>query len=100
MYVRREWPGISFDAAREVIAGYDGDSAGLEAMQGRIAAFRLSCCFERLKRSGRFEEVFIDDPFDPDGQVSVRLNEREWQSLNADSTHLGMPRDPHKPSLN
>ena len=66
-------------------------------MQDRITAFRLSCCFERLKRSGRFEEVYIDDPFDPNGEVSVRLNEGEWRSLNANSTHLGMP---HDPSLN
>ena len=94
MYVRRERPGIRFDAAREIIAGFAGNPARLEEMQGRIAAFRLSCCFERLKRAGRFEEVFIDDPFDPDGQVSVRLNEGEWRSLNAESTRTGTPRDP------
>jgi hypothetical protein len=100
MYVRRERPGISFDAARQVIAGYARDPARLEEMQGRITAFRLSCCFERLKRSGRVEDVFIDDPFDPDGQVAVRFNERELRSLNADPTRLGMPREPHDPSRN
>jgi len=89
MYIRRERSGISFDLAREVIAGYAGDPARLEEMQGRITVLRLSCCFERLKSSGRFKEVFIDAPFDPDGQVWVRLNEREWRSLNADSTRPG-----------
>jgi hypothetical protein len=100
MYVRRERPGISFDATREVIAGYAEDPSRLEEMQGRIMAFRLSCAFERLKRSGRFEEVFIDDPFNLDGQVSVMLNEGEWQSLNADSIRPSMPRSPHRPSSN
>ena len=86
MYVRRLHPGISFDTARALIAEYAADPAGLEDLSGRITAFRLACCFERLKRSGRFEDVFIDDPFDPDGAVSVKLTEAEWQSLNAAST--------------
>ena len=49
-------------------------------------AFRLSCCFERLKRAGRFEDVLIDDPFDPEGVVSVKLTEAEWRSVNRAST--------------
>jgi len=82
MYVRRLNPGISFDAARALIAEYAADPARLEELSGRITAFRLSCCFERLKRSGRFEDVLIDDPFDPDGAVAVKLTEAEWQSVN------------------
>ena len=39
----------------------------------------------RLKRSGRFEDVLIDDPFDPEGQVAVKLTEEEWQSVTAAS---------------
>jgi hypothetical protein len=42
-----------------------------------------------LKRSGWFEDVFIDDPFDPEGAVSVKLTEAEWRSVNPAST----PRD-------
>jgi hypothetical protein len=86
LYVRRLHPGIRFNAARALIAEYAADPARLEDLSGRIAAFRLACCFERLKRSGRFEDVFIDDPFDPDGDVSVKLSEAEWQSANAAST--------------
>jgi hypothetical protein len=100
MYVRRERPGISFGAAREVIAGYAADPAKLEELTGRVTAFRLSCCLERLKRSGRFEDVLVDDPFDPEGGVSVVLTEGEWRALNAGPPRPGMPRGPHDPSLN
>ena len=82
MYVRRLNPGISFDAARALITEYAADPARLEELSARITAFRLSCCFERLKRAGRFEDVLIDDPFDPEGVVSVKLTEAEWQSVN------------------
>ena len=82
MYVRRLNPGISFDAARALITEYAADPARLEELSARITAFRLSCCFERLKRSGRFEDVLIDDPFDPDGAVAVKLTEAEWHSVN------------------
>jgi hypothetical protein len=77
LYVRRMRPGLSFDAARALIAEYADDPARLEELSGRITAFRLSCCFERLKRSGRFEDVFTDDPFDPEGAVRVKLTEAE-----------------------
>ena len=80
MYVRRLHPGIGFDTARALITEYAGDPARLEDLFGRITVFRLSCCFERLKRSGRFEDVLIDDPFGPEGAVSVKLNEAEWRS--------------------
>ena len=82
MYVRRLNPGISFDAARALITEYAADPARLEELSARITAFRLSCCFERLKRAGRFEDVLIDDPFDPDGAVAVKLTEAEWHSVN------------------
>ena len=85
MYVRRLHPGISFDAARSLIAQYAADPARLAELSDRIAAFRLSCCFERLKRSGRFEEVLIDDPFDPDGIVAAKLTEAGWRSVNPES---------------
>jgi hypothetical protein len=91
IYVRRQRPGISFDTARALIAEYAADPARLEDLSGRIAAFRLSCCFERLKRSGRFEDVLIDDPFDPEGAVSVTLTEAEWQSVNLNP--VSTPRD-------
>jgi hypothetical protein len=91
MYVRRLRPGIGFDTARALIAGYAADPARLEELSGRIAAFRLSCCFERLKRAGRFEDVLIDDPFDPEGVVSVTLAAAEWGPVNPaaprDSSH-------------
>ena len=32
------------------------DLARLDDLCGRMMAFRLSCCFERLKRAGRFTE--------------------------------------------
>jgi hypothetical protein len=83
MYVRRLHPGISFDTARILLAEYAADPARLADLSGRIAAFRLSCCFERLKRAGRFDDVLIDDPFDPEGTVAVTLSEAEWRSANA-----------------
>src|SRR5262245_16981368 len=62
MYVRRLHPGISFDTARALIAEYAVDPVRLADLSARVTAFRLSCCFERLKRAGWFEEVLIDDP--------------------------------------
>jgi hypothetical protein len=85
IYVRRLLPGITFEDARALIAEYAADPARLEDLSGRITAFRLACCFERLKRCGRLEDVLIDDPFDLDGIVSVRLTEAEWRSANATS---------------
>jgi hypothetical protein len=82
MYIRRLHPGISFDTARTLLAEYAADPARLEDVSSRITAFRLSCCYERLKRAGRFEDVLIDDPFDPEGVVSVKLTEAEWRSVN------------------
>jgi len=100
MYVRRLNPGISFDAARALITEYAADPARLEELSARITAFRLSCCFERLKRSGRFEDVLIDDPFDPDGAVAVKLTEAEWRSVNPASTPRDVSHGPHDFSLN
>jgi hypothetical protein len=54
MGVRRERPGIRFDTDQALIAESAADPARLEGLCGRIAAFRLSCRFERLKRPGRF----------------------------------------------
>jgi hypothetical protein len=90
LYVRRLRPGISLDAAQVLLAEYAADPARLAELSGRITAFRLACCFERLKRAGRFEDVFIDDPFDPESDVSVKLTEAEWRSVNRSSP----PRDP------
>jgi hypothetical protein len=100
MYIRRLHPGISFDAARALLAEYAADPAGLADLSSRITAFRLSCCFERLKRAGRFEDVFIDDPFDPDGAVLVKLTEAEWLSFNPASTPRDSSHGPHDFSLN
>jgi hypothetical protein len=100
MYIRRLNPGISFDAARTLITEYAADPARLEELSARITAFRLSCCFERLKRSGRFEDVLIDDPFDPDGVVSVKLTEAEWHSVNPASIPRDVSHGPHDFSLN
>ena len=100
MYVRRERPGISFDTARALITEFAADPARLAELSGRITAFRLACCFEWLKRSGRFEDVLIDDPFDPEGAVSVKLTEAEWQSANRASTPLDCSHGPHDFSLN
>jgi hypothetical protein len=86
MYLRRLHPGISFHAARARLADYAADPARLAELSGRIAAFRLSCCFERLRRAGRFEDVFIEDPFDLEGVVAVELTEAEWRSVNMAST--------------
>jgi hypothetical protein len=82
MYFRRLHPGIGFDAARALIARYAADPARLAELSDQIAAFWLSCCLERLKRSGRLEDVVIDDPFDPDGIVVAKLTEAGWRSVN------------------
>jgi hypothetical protein len=100
MYVRRLHPGISFDAARALITEYAADPARLAELSGRITAFRLSCCFERLKRSGRFEDVLIDDPFDLEGVVAVKLTEAEWRSINPAPTPRDSSHGPHDFSLN
>jgi hypothetical protein len=100
IYARRLRPGIGFDAARALLAEYAADPARLADLCGRITAFRLSCCFERLKRSGRFEDVLIDDPFDPEGVVSVKLTEAEWQSVNPASTPRDTSHGRHDFSLN
>jgi hypothetical protein len=52
MYIRRLHPAMSFGTAPALIAEYAADRARLEDSSGRNTAFRLSCCFERLKRSG------------------------------------------------
>jgi hypothetical protein len=100
IYVRRLYPGIRFNAARALIAEYAADPARLEDLSARITAFRLSCCFERLKRSGRFEDVLIDDPFDPDGAVSVKLTDAEWQSVNLAAVSRDSSHGPHEFSRN
>ena len=100
LYARRLRPGIGFDAARALIAEYAADPARLADLCGRITAFRLSCCFERLKRAGRFEEVLIDDPFDPEGAVSVKLTEAQWQSVDRASTPRDTSHGRHDFSLN
>jgi hypothetical protein len=100
MYIRRLHPGIGFGTARALIAEYAADPAKLEDLSARIAAFRLSCCFERLKRAGRFEEVLIDDPFDPEGDVSVKLIEAVWRSVNSVSAPRHSSLGPRDFSLN
>ena len=100
MYVRRLNPGINFDAARALITEYAADPARLEELSARITAFRLSCCLERLKRAGRLEEVLIDDPFDPDGAVAVKLTEAEWRSVNPELAPRDSWHGPRDFSLN
>src|SRR4051812_1167698 len=100
MYIRRLQPGISFEAARALLAEYAAGPAGLADLSSRITAFRLSCCFERLKRSGRFEDVLIDDPFDLDGIVAVKLSEAEWPSVNPELAPRDSWHGPHDFSLN
>ena len=100
IYLRRERPGISFSTAQALIAEYAADPARLEELAGRITAFRLACCFERLKRAGRFEDVLIDDPFDLEGTVSVRLTEAGWRSVNRASPPGDAAHGPHDFSRN
>jgi hypothetical protein len=100
LYVRRERPGISFDDARTLIAQFAADPARLADLSGRITAFRLACCFERLKRAGRFEDVLIDDPFDLEGTVTVKLTEAEWRSVNLVAAPRNSSHAPHDFSLN
>jgi hypothetical protein len=77
MLVRRERPGIKFGAARRLLSGYAGDPAKLAEFSAKIQAFRLSCAFERLKRAGLYEDVYLGDPFDLEGEVSVRLSDED-----------------------
>jgi hypothetical protein len=95
LYLRRHHPGISFDSARALITQYADDPARLKELAGRITAFRLACCFERLKRAGRFQDVFIDDPFDLEGTVSVRLTEAGGRSVNRASPPGDASHGPH-----
>ena len=93
IYARRLRPGIGLDAARAFMAEYVADPARLADLSDRFAAFRLACAFERLKRAGRIEEVFIDDPFDLDAEVSVKLTEARWQAANRESPPGDAPPD-------
>jgi hypothetical protein len=93
LYARRLHPGIGLDAAFALMAGYADDPARLAEISDRFAAFRLACAFERLKRAGRLEDVYIDDPFDPDGEVSVKLTEARWQAANRESPPGDAPPD-------
>jgi hypothetical protein len=93
IYIRRLHPGIALDAARGLMAEYAADPARLADLSDRIAAFRMACAFERLKRAGRIEDVFIDDPFDPEAEVSVELTEARWQSANRESPPRDAPPD-------
>jgi hypothetical protein len=96
MLVRREQPGIKFGAARRLLAEYADDPAKLGELSGKIRAFRLSCAFERLKRAGLYEDVLLGDPFDLEGEVSVRLSEEDRRFFNSDPTereiHIRMQR--------
>src|SRR5512147_1983567 len=83
LYARRLRPGIGLDAALALMADYAADPARLDDLCSRITAFRLSCCFERLKRAGRFEDVFIDDPVGLEGVVAVGVTEAQWRALHA-----------------
>jgi hypothetical protein len=91
LYARRLHPGIGPDDALALMAGYADDPARLADLSERFAAFRLACCFERLKRAGRFEKVSIDDPFDPEAEVSVKLTEARWQSANREAPSRDAP---------
>ena len=86
LFVRRERPGIKVSTARELLASYAADPTKMEELAERIQVFRLCCCFERLKRAGLYADVTIEDPFDPDGQVAVKLTEADWQFFNSNPT--------------
>jgi len=86
LFVRRQRPGIGLGPAQQVLAGYVSDPAKLEELATKIQAFRLSCGFERLKRAGLYEAVSLGDPFDPDGEISVKLTEEDWQFFNSNPT--------------
>jgi hypothetical protein len=83
MFIRRERPGIGYGAARRLLATYAADPVKRDELAERISAFRLSCCLERLKRAGRYDDVRIDDPFDPDCKISVTLTEADWAFLKS-----------------
>jgi hypothetical protein len=93
LYARRLRPGIGLDDARAFMAEYVADPAQLADLSDRFAAFRLACAFERLRRAGRLEEVFIADPFDIEAEVSVRLPEARWRSADRESSPRDAPPD-------
>ena len=84
LFARRQQPGIGFGAARRFLADYAADPVKNQGLVERINAFRLSCCLERLRRSGKLAKISIGDPFEPDSQVSVTLTEADWRLLNSD----------------
>ncbi len=45
-------------------------------------------------------DVLIDDPFDPEGAVSVKLTKAEWRSVNPASTPRDSSHGQHNFSLN
>jgi hypothetical protein len=83
LFARRQRPGIGYGAARRLMAAYTADPVKCQELEDRINAFRLSCCFERLKRAGYLADFTIGDPFDPESNVAVTLTEKDWQFLNS-----------------
>ena len=86
LFIRRERPGIKVSTARELLASYTGDPTKMEELSERIEVFRLWCCVDRLKRAGLYEDVSIEYPFYPDGQVAVNLTEADRQFFNSNPT--------------
>jgi hypothetical protein len=86
MLVRRERPGIKLSSARRLLAAFASDPAKVEELKAKIQAFRLSCGLERLKRAGLIEEMYLGDPFDLEGEVSVSLSEEDWRFWNSNPT--------------
>lgn len=100
MYVRRGRPWLTLEATRTELVRTVSEQGGWEALSGRVSAFRVSCCLERLRRIGRVDQVWNEDPFDLSGVVSVTLSESEWRERHGDSTGSVGPAVEEDPSRN
>ena len=88
-YDRRPRQGFGLPDRQAPVAEVAAGPPGPEDLPTRIAAFRLFCGFERLTRSGRFEDALIDDPFDAEGTTPMKVTKAGWRSIDPAST----PRD-------
>ncbi|HMB03368.1 MAG TPA: hypothetical protein VKP69_06460 [Isosphaeraceae bacterium] len=83
LLVRREYPGVTLGKAQRLMADSLTNPAKVEELTERLTCFRLACSLERLRRAGRYEEVFGGDPFDPNAEVAVKLTNEDFEFFNS-----------------
>jgi hypothetical protein len=74
LLVRREHPALKAMDARRLASTYL-EPDRIERTLARLLAFSLACSFERLRRAGLIADVEMNDIFDLNGNVLVKLHD-------------------------